>query len=172
MSAAEHLKQLLDIPPYVEGTPDQPGQGVSPDAETMELAQLPKPRLQELIHWASGQQIPMDDPRLKKHKKPLANLLVPLLDQQRRMKHGAPAQTTNTPQQSAAEVLTQPEQSTNGFVDLSYEGVINALNNAISVDQINAIYAQITTAYGPNGWHPDFNNAASAKYAQLTSQQN
>lgn len=168
MSAAEHLKQLLDVPPYVEGTAGQPGQGVSPEAETMELAALPKPRLQELIHWASGQQISLDDPRLKKHKKPLADMLVPMLDQQRRMQHSTPVQTQSTTELSPA--VTNPP--VNGFVDLSYEGVINALNNAISVDQINAIYAQITTAYGPNGWHPDFNNAASTKYTQLTSQQN
>lgn len=170
MSAGEHLMQLLDIPPYVEGTNGQPGQGVSPEAEIMELATLPKPRLQELIHLVSGQQIPMDDPRLKKHKKPLADMLVPMLDQQRRIKHGMlTGQTSPTPQPAESPSPVQPEQPTNGFVDLSYEGVINALNNAVSVDQINAIYNQIIAAYGDNGWHPDFNNAASTKYAQLTS---
>jgi hypothetical protein len=153
MSPAEHLKELLEVPPG----------GVDPEAEILDLAQLPKPRLQELIYLASGQTIPMDSPDLKRHKKPLAEMLVPLLNKQREMSGRAPVGNVQQP-----EVVSEVAASTNGVIDLTFEGVIKAINESKSTDRLNAIYNQVIAAYGSNGWHPDFNTAATSKYNELT----
>lgn len=150
LSAAEHLKQLLEVPPG----------GVDPEAEVLDLAQLPKPRLQELIHLASGQTISMDSADLKRHKKPLAEMLVEILNRQRDMSGRPPVgQPVH-----AAEVAA----STNGVIDMTFEGVIKAIKTAVSPDQINNIYRQVIDTYGQGGWHPDFNSTATEKYTELT----
>jgi hypothetical protein len=159
MSAAEHLKELLEVPIG----------GVDPEAEVMDLATLPKPRLQELVCLASGNRFSMESPELKRHKKPLAEMLVPLLNEQRAMNGKPPVGSALLEHPEVQHTMQVAEVATNGFVDMSYEGVMKAITEAPNVDRITAIYNQIIETYGPNGWIPDFHSAAMAKHSQLAN---
>jgi hypothetical protein len=182
MPPMEHLEQLLK----------RPIGGINPQEEAMELAQLTKDRLKELIHYASGKTIPIDDPQLKRNRKPLADILLPLLNQQRQLRdnrvikepeespllqHPEVQQVMDQARQHAEQLTelvetVQAERSENGFVDLSYDGILQKINEARNPDQLNAIYNQVIATHGQNGWHPNFNDAASRQYAQMISSSN
>jgi hypothetical protein len=147
-NAGELLHQLLDVPLGA----------VDPVAETAELAELKKPVLQDALRMLSPG---IDEAKLRKHREPLAALLVELLTKQRQLKAG-PHQPITT-----QEPPSQPVPSENGFVDMTYEGVMRAIAEAPNMDRLSAIYQQWVATYGPENWTGAVLDAANNKMAEL-----
>ena len=60
-----------------------------------------------------------------------------------------------------------PPPSENGFVDMTYEGVMRAIAEAPNMDRLGAIYQQWSATYGPGNWTGTILDAANNKMAEL-----
>lgn len=185
-SPAEYIKELID----------RSSDGIDPEAFYMEMkAELEvlskKDQLQPMLRLIKPG---IDENLLKKHRGPLAELLVGFVKEQRDMRtaHPAPSALLAQPevqnmmaaqQQHAQNVTTIVEQAQaapvqptapwgqqppqNDFVDMTYEGVMRAISEAPSPDRLGTIYQQWITTYGPAQWTGAILDAANQKLASF-----
>jgi hypothetical protein len=115
----------------------------------------------------------IDEASLRKHREPLASMIVECVKAQHAMRNrdGAqpqPAMQDPQPQQNNAPA---PWGQQPGIVDMTYDGVMKAISEAPGQDRLWAIYQQWTNTYGPESWVGHILDAANAKLAtfqQLT----
>jgi rubredoxin len=181
-SPAEYIKELID----------RSSDGIDPEAFYMEMkAELEvlskKDQLQPMLRLIKPG---IDENLLKKHRGPLAELLVGFVKEQRDMRtaHPGPSALLAQPevqnmmaaQQQHAQQLAVVEQAQtqptapwgqqppqNDFVDMTYEGVMRAISEAPSPDRLGAIYQQLVTTYGPAQWTGAILDAANQKLASF-----
>jgi hypothetical protein len=160
------------------------GKGIEPDVfyEEMiaELAELTKPQLQDMLRLI---QPGVDENSLKKHRKPLAERLTGLIKDQHDMRGREESKQPELPYEITAAEQGAPEeiplvepaqtapwsqpQPANGLIDMSFEGVMRAIDEAPNMDRLGAIYQQWVGTYGPQGWVGQILDAANAKATQL-----
>lgn len=189
MSPAERLQELLAVPPYIEGTNGTPGQGINPEAEAEELAEVDKTELQEMLKTIDPS---IDEKSLKKWRKTLAEMLVERLAKQRQLRANTAPQATETPVQDTPQVQVTPAQVTqpgwaqvgpvaaggppppfNGTPqnpqDLTVGGMIAQLNMASDVNALVTLYQQWVSFYGAEQWVQPLQDAYWQRHAQITS---
>jgi hypothetical protein len=133
-----------------------------------ELAGLSKKeQLQPMLRLISPG---IDEASLRKHREPLATMIVECVKAQHNMRNRGGQQPV--PETSAQQPqATAPWGQQPDFVDMSYEGVMKAISEAPSQERLWAIYQQWTNTYGPESWTGYVLDAANAKLAtfqQLT----
>jgi hypothetical protein len=177
-SPAEYIKELID----------RPSEGIDTEVFYMEMKEelenlSKKDQLQPMLRLIRPG---IDEALLRKHRGPLAELLVGFVKEQRDMRTGQPQQAvpqpaqqlTITPEfaQTAQGVglpVAAPQQPPwgqqapppNDFVDMTYEGVMRAINEAPNPDRLGAIYQQWINTYGPAQWTGTILDAANQKLA-------
>lgn len=143
-----------------------------------ELATLSKKeQLQPMLRLISPG---IDEASLRKHREPLATMIMECVKAQHAMRNRG-SQPSSQDIQAHDQQPTQeaqppavpwgPQPPANDFVDMSYEGVMKAINEAPSQERLWAIYQQWTNTYGPESWTGYVLDAANAKLAtfqQLT----
>jgi hypothetical protein len=160
------------------------GKGIEPDVfyEEMiaELAELTKPQLQDMLRLI---QPGVDENSLKKHRKPLAERLTGLIKDQHDMRGREESKQPELPYEITAAEQGAPEEiplvepvqaapwsqppTTIGLIDMSFEGVMRAIDEAPNMDRLGAVYQQWVGTYGPQGWVGQILDAANAKMTQL-----
>jgi hypothetical protein len=183
-SPAEYIKELID----------RSSDGIDSEAFYMEMkeeleALSKKDQLQPMLRLIRPG---IDEALLRKHRGPLADLLVGFVKEQRNMRtaHPAPSALLAQPevqnmmaaqQQYAQNVTAVVEQASqqptapwgqqapppNDFVDMTYEGVMRAISEAPGPDRLGAIYQQWKTTYGPAQWTGAILDAANQKLASF-----
>jgi hypothetical protein len=165
---------------YVKELIERSSAGIDTEAFYIEMvAELTtlskKDQLQPMLrHIKPG----IDEALLRKHREPLAQMLVEEVKKQREIRtHGQPTTQDTQAQQSqevgtpAAQIPVGPawgsQPPVDGIVDMTYEGVIRAINEAPSVDRLTAIYRQWTATYGPEQWTGIVLETANARLAHL-----
>lgn len=133
----------------------------------------------------------IDENLLKKHREPLAELLVGFVKEQRAMRGQAPvpqetpsqpvlaispefaqtAQNVGIPVQPEAAAPWGQQAPVTDFVDMSYEGVMRAIQEAPNADRLGAIYQQWVNTYGPQQWTGTILDAANQKLASFQQMQ-
>ena len=140
-----------------------------------ELATLSKKeQLQPMLRLISPG---IDEASLRKHREPLATMIVECVKAQHNMRNRGgqqpSAQDIQAHDQHVATLVAdqqmvaaqsqqqnsvpapwgQPQQApANNVMDLTYEGVMQAINEAPSLDRLGAIYQQWTHNYGSASW--------------------
>jgi hypothetical protein len=175
---------------YVQELIARPSDGVDPEAFYLEmieeLTQLSKKEmLQPMLRLIKPG---IDEKSIAKHRQPLAEMLAGFVKQQRELRTGQPVQsppdyhtydqqaespTPEPPQQpqidpnpnTAAPWAQQPPP--NGFVDMTYEGVMRAIHEAPNMDRLTAIYNQWVATYGIQQWTGTIVDEANKKLAEL-----
>lgn len=175
-SPAEYIKELID----------RSSDGIDPEAFYMEMkeeleALSKKDQLQPMLRLIRPG---IDEALLRKHRGPLAELLVGFVKEQRDMRTAHPVQAAPQPAQQLAITpeFAQTAQNTglsvptapwgqqppqNDFVDMTYEGVMRAISEAPSPDRLGTIYQQWITTYGPAQWTGVILDAANQKLASF-----
>jgi hypothetical protein len=173
LSPLEYVKELIE----------RSSDGIDSEAFYMEMKEelevlSKKDQLQPMLrHIKPG----IDEALLRKHRGPLADLLVGFVKEQRDMRTVHPAQPAQQPaitpefaqtaQNTGIPVSTapwgqQPPLPTD-FVDMTYEGVLHAINLAPNPDRLGAIYQQWVNTYGPAQWTGAILDAANQKLASF-----
>jgi hypothetical protein len=170
-SPAEYIKELID----------RPSAGIDIEVFYMEMKEeleslSKKDQLQPMLRLIRPG---IDEALLRKHRGPLAELLVGFVKEQRDMRTGIPVQQV-APQQLAVVEQPQvaPQQPISApwgqqaplptdFVDMTYEGVLHAINLAPNPDRLGAIYQQWVNTYGPAQWTGTILDAANQKLASF-----
>jgi hypothetical protein len=182
-SPAEYIKELID----------RPSEGIDTEVFYMEMREelenlSKKDQLQPMLRLIKPG---IDEALLRKHRGPLAELLVGFIKEQRDMRTGQPqqavpqpaqqltitpefAQTAQgvglpvaAPQQPPSAPWGQQTPSPNDFVDMTYEGVMRAISEAPNPDRLGTIYQQWITTYGPDQWTGTILDAANQKLASF-----
>lgn len=144
---------------YVQDLIARTGAGIETETfyEEMvqELSQLSKKdQLQPMLRLISPG---IDEASLRKHREPLASMIVECVKAQHEMRNRGgqhPSALTAQPEvQTEMQAVQQPAQVPAGNVmDLTYDGVMQAINEAPGLDRLGAIYQQWTYNYGPGSW--------------------
>jgi hypothetical protein len=177
LSPLEYVKELIE----------RSSDGIDSEAFYMEMkeeleALSKKDQLQPMLrHIKPG----IDEALLRKHRGPLADLLVGFVKEQRDMRTAHPAQPAPQPAQQLVITpeFAQTAQNTGipvptapwgqqpplptDFVDMTYEGVLHAINLAPNPDRLGAIYQQWVNTYGPAQWTGAILDAANQKLASF-----
>lgn len=156
---------------YIQDLIARTGAGIDPEVfyteMVEELATLSKKeQLQPMLRLISPG---IDEASLRKHREPLASMIVECVKAQHAMRNrdGAqpqPALQDPQPQQNNAPA---PWGQQPGIVDMTYDGVMKAISEAPGQDRLWAIYQQWTNTYGPESWVGHILDAANAKLATL-----
>jgi hypothetical protein len=175
---------------YVQELIARPSDGVDPEAFYLEmieeLTQLPKKEmLQPMLRLIKPG---IDEKSIAKHRQPLAEMLAGFVKQQRELRTGQPVQSPpdyhTYDQQSESPIPEPPQQPqidpnpntaapwvqqppANGFVDMTYEGVMRAIHEAPNMDRLTAIYNQWVATYGIQQWTGTIVDEANKKLAEL-----
>jgi hypothetical protein len=175
---------------YVQELIARPSDGVDPEAFYLEmieeLTQLSKKEmLQPMLRLIKPG---IDEKSIAKHRQPLAEMLAGFVKQQRELRTGQPVQSPpdyhTYDQQSESPIPEPPQQPQidpnpntaapwaqqpppNGFVDMTYEGVMRAIHEAPNMDRLTAIYNQWVATYGIQQWTGTIVDEANKKLAEL-----
>ena len=149
---------------YIQDLIARTGAGIDPDTFYQEMVEelatlSKKEQLQPMLRLISPG---IDEASLRKHREPLATMIVECVKAQHNMRNrGGQVQDTQTHDQQAVAAQSQQQNSVpapwgqqpaNNVMDLTYEGVMQAINEAPSLDRLGAIYQQWTHNYGPASW--------------------
>jgi hypothetical protein len=148
-----------------------------------ELTQLSKKEmLQPMLRLI---QPGIDEKSIAKHRQPLAEMLTGFVKQQRELRTAqSPPDYLTYDQQAESPVQVPPQQPqidpnpstvapwaqqppANGFVDMTYEGVMRAIHEAPNMDRLTAIYNQWVATYGIQQWTGTIVDEANKKLAEL-----
>lgn len=182
MSPAELFDDLIN----------RPSDGIDPEAFYMEMvaeltALSKKDQLQPVLELLEPG---IADKELRCHREPLAQKIVERVKRQRDIRAqqagGQPSALLSRPEvqadmaaaqqygqqvtQVASAVQAAPWQQAppqNGVIDMTYEGVMAAINEATSTERLGVLYTHWVANYGQESWTGTILDAANAKMAQL-----
>jgi hypothetical protein len=147
------------LPPRIIEMINQPIGLVDPEAEKVEwideLANLSKPELQQMCRDLGER----DENKLKRHRKPLAEMIVGMVNARRGEQEAPvqqPVQAAPAPSQETSALT--PEQQ--AMVDIAAAG---------SETDLVDIWNRWGIAYGPHTWPKALSEAATARMAQLVT---
>ncbi len=156
---AEYVKELID---RSSGGIDEEAFYIEMQEELANLSK--KDQLQPMLRIISPG---INENDLKKHRGPLADMLVTIIKQQRNLREGQTHQSEtqyNTAEAFPGQTQSQPN---NGIIDMSFEGVMRAISEAPNVDRLTAIYHQWAHTYGPQSWTGQILDAANAQMTKI-----
>ena len=178
-SPAEYIKELID----------RPSEGIDTEVFYMEMKEelenlSKKDQLQPMLRLIRPG---IDEALLRKHRGPLAELLVGFVKEQKDMRTAQPQQVAPQPAQQLAitpefaqtaqnvglptaasqQALWGQQAPLNDFIDMTYEGVMRAISEAPNPDRLGTIYQQWINTYGPAQWTGSILDAANQKLASF-----